>query len=44
MVDALGEPVGFHLIGCQAHDLVDAGHLIPTMQAEMLIADRLSTR
>jgi transposase len=40
MVDALGNPVGFHLTGGQAHDLVGADHLIPTMQADMLIADK----
>jgi transposase len=40
MVDALGNPVGFHLTGGQAHDLVGADHLIPAMQADMLIADK----
>jgi transposase len=40
LVDALGNPVGFHLTGGEAHDLVGADHLIPTMQAETLIADK----
>ena len=40
MVDALGNPVGFHLTGGQAHDLVGADHLLPEMQAETLIADK----
>jgi transposase len=39
-VDALGNPVGFHLTGGEAHDLVGADHLLPEMQAEMLIADK----
>ena len=40
MVDALGNPTGFFLTGGQAHDLVGADHLLPSMQAEMLIADK----
>jgi transposase len=40
MVDALGNPVGFYLTGGQAHDLVGADHLIPTMRADTLIADK----
>ncbi len=40
LVDALGNPVGFFLTGGQAHDLVGADHLLPSMQAEMLIADK----
>ena len=40
LVDALGNPVGFHLTGGQAHDLVGADHLLPDMQAEALIADK----
>ncbi len=40
MVDALGNPVGFHLTGGQAHDLVGADHLLPGMEAETLIADK----
>jgi len=39
-VDALGNPVGFFLTGGQTHDLVGADHLIPTMQADLLIADK----
>jgi transposase len=40
MVDALGNPIGFHLTGGEAHDLVGADRLIPTMQADTLIADK----
>ena len=40
MVDALGNPVGFHLTGGEAHDLVGADKLLPDMQANMLIADK----
>jgi transposase len=40
MVDALGNPMGFHLTGGQAHDLVGADHLIPIIQADTLIADK----
>ena len=40
MVDALGNPVGFHLTGGQAHDLVGADHLLPDMRADALIADK----
>jgi transposase len=40
MVDALGNPVGFHLTGGQAHDLVGADHLLPDMQAATLIGDK----
>ena len=32
--------MGFFLTGGQAHDLIGADHLIPTMQAETLIADK----
>jgi transposase len=39
LVDALGNPVGFHLTGGEAHDLVGADHLLPDMPAEALIAD-----
>ena len=38
--DALGNPVGFHLTGGQAHDLVGADHLLPGMRADALIADK----
>ena len=40
LVDALGYPVGFHLTGGEAHDLVGADHLLPDMQADTLIADK----
>ena len=40
MVDALGNPVGFFLTGGQAHDLAGADHLLPQMEADMLIADK----
>jgi transposase len=40
LVDALGNPVGFALTGGEAHDLLGADQLLPTMQAETLIADK----
>jgi transposase len=40
LVDALGNPLGFFLTGGQAHDLAGADELLPSMQAEMLIADK----
>jgi transposase len=40
LVDALGNPVGFFLTGGEAHDLVGADHLLPSMQADTLIADK----
>ncbi len=40
LVDALGNPVGVHLTGGEAHDLVGADHLLPEMQAATLIADK----
>jgi transposase len=40
LVDALGNPIGFFLTGGEAHDLVGADHLLPTMAADMLIADK----
>src|SRR3954463_9063267 len=40
MVDALGNPVGLFLSGGQAHDLVGADHLLPSMEADQLIADK----
>ena len=40
LVDALGNPVRFFLTGGQAHDLTGADHLLPSMQAETLIADK----
>ncbi len=40
LIDALGNPVAFHLTGGQAHDLEGADHLLPDMDAETLIADK----
>ena len=40
LVDALGNPIGLLLTDGAAHDLVGADHLLPDMQAEMLIADK----
>lgn len=40
LVDALGNPLGFHLTGGEAHDLVGADHLLPDMPADTLIADK----
>ena len=40
MTDALGNPVGFHLTGGEAHDLVGADKVLPNMQADMLLADK----
>ena len=40
MVDALGNAIGFFLSGGQAHDLIGADHLLPTMQATTLLADK----
>jgi transposase len=39
-VDALGNPIGFHLTGGQAHDLAGADALLPELEAETLIADK----
>lgn len=41
-MDALGDPVGFHLSGGQAHDPIGADRLLPEMQADVLIADEAS--
>ena len=40
MVDALGNPVAFHLTGGNAHDLVGADAFLPDMKADTLIADK----
>lgn len=40
LVDALGNPVGLFLTGGQAHDLLGADHLLASMQAGTLIADK----
>jgi hypothetical protein len=39
-VDALGNPVDFFLTGGQTHDLAGADHLLPSVQADTLIADK----
>jgi transposase len=40
LVDALGNAIGFFLTGGEKHDLVGADHFLPSMQADMLIADK----
>ena len=40
LVDALGNPIGFFLTGGQAHDLIGADELVPTMEADTLLADK----
>src|SRR4051795_2551575 len=40
LVDALGNPTGFHLTGGQEHDLAGADALLPELEAETLIADK----
>lgn len=40
LVDALGNPIGFCLTGGQTHDLAGADHLLPSMKADILIADK----
>ena len=40
LVDALGDPIRFVLTGGEAHDLVGADHLLPTMEADTLIGDK----
>jgi transposase len=40
LVDALGNPIAFVLTGGQVHDLVGADHLLASMQAAMVIADK----
>ena len=39
-MDALGNPIGFHLTGGQEHDLVGADALRPGLEADALIADK----
>ena len=39
-VDALGNPVGFHLTGGQEHDLAGADALLPDLEVGTLIADK----
>jgi transposase len=40
LVDALGNAIGFFLSGGQAHDLIGADNLLPTMKAGVLLADK----
>lgn len=40
MVDALGNPIGFHLTGGQACDLDGADALLPRLKAKTLLADK----
>jgi len=40
LVDALGNPISFFLTGGQAHDLIGADELLPTMEADTLLADK----
>ena len=40
LVDALGNPTAFVLSGGQVHDLIGADHLLPGMEADLLIADK----
>lgn len=40
MVDALGNPLAFHLTGGQAHDLEGSDVFLPQLQADALLADR----
>ena len=39
-MDALGNPLGFHLSGGQASDLDGADVLLPTLKTAQLIADK----
>jgi transposase len=40
VVDALGNPIGFHLTPGQAHDLEGADELLPQLEADTLLADK----
>jgi transposase len=40
LTDALGNPLGFVLSGGHVHDLFGADHLLPEMQACLLLADK----
>ena len=40
LVDALGNPIGSFLTEGEAHELVGADHLLPTMAVDTLIADK----
>jgi len=39
MVDLLGDPVGFFLTGGKAHNPVGTDYMLPSLQANALIAD-----
>ncbi len=39
-MDALGNPIGFHLTGAQEHDLAGADALLPGLEADARIADK----
>jgi transposase len=39
-VEALGNPIGFHLTGGQEHDLAGADALLRELEAETLMADK----
>ena len=39
-MDALGNPIGFHLTGGQACDLEGADVLLPQLEADILLADK----
>ena len=40
VVDALGNPISFHLTGGQASDLEGADELLPHLEADTIIADK----
>lgn len=40
IVDALGNPTGFHLTAGQTHDLVGADALLPELEADALLANK----
>ncbi len=40
VVDALGNPIGFHLTPGQAHDLEGADKLLPQLEAGAVLADK----
>jgi transposase len=40
LVDALGNPIGFHLTGGEVHDLAGADELLPDMAADMILTDK----
>ena len=40
LVDALGNATGFFLTGGEKHDLIGADNLLPSMEADVLIADK----